>query len=489
MAYNPLLNPHPVSGPLTDAQLRALAVSISGTVTANAGSGTQAVSIASMPTTPVTGTFWQATQPISGNVGVTGSVAVTGPLTDTQLRATALPVSGTFWQATQPVSGTVTVGNASIAVTGTFFQATQPISAASLPLPAGASTETTLAAMNTKTPALGQGLMAASQPVVIASNQSTVNVSVASAGTISTVNSTATNLAANGVFTGTSEDVAGYSTIAVTVFASHASATNGLSIQQSSDGTNWDLTDTYTVPATSGKTFNFAVAARFYRLVYTNGATATTSLRIQTLYTAVAKRGSSVRPQDNRGNDNDMEEVIGYGSLYNEVTDQWSRARGSAKGVQPTIAQAIQPLRDAGRVIFSAATVVAGVTAVTAEAMLSMVPVRDGVAGAAATSFAVTSGKRLRLSLLNGGLTNTAAAAISARLVVRYSATGAVTTASPILTIVTLHAPAALAQTGDHEDIIIPDGVEFSGTMQIGISQVANVATGTVRVSVIGFEY
>ncbi len=35
------------------------------------------------------------TQPISGSVGVTGSVAVTGPLTDTQLRATPVPISGT----------------------------------------------------------------------------------------------------------------------------------------------------------------------------------------------------------------------------------------------------------------------------------------------------------------------------------------------------------------------------------------------------------
>lgn len=34
--------------------------------------------------------------------------------------------------------------NASVAVTGTFFQATQPISAASLPLPTGAATETTV---------------------------------------------------------------------------------------------------------------------------------------------------------------------------------------------------------------------------------------------------------------------------------------------------------------------------------------------------------
>jgi hypothetical protein len=36
------------------------------------------------------------------------SQPVSGPLTDTQLRAAAVPVSGTFWQATQPVSGPLT---------------------------------------------------------------------------------------------------------------------------------------------------------------------------------------------------------------------------------------------------------------------------------------------------------------------------------------------------------------------------------------------
>jgi hypothetical protein len=48
---------------------------------------------------------------------VQGTVPVSGPLTDTQLRASAVPVSGAF------------------------FQATQPISAASLPLPTGAALE------------------------------------------------------------------------------------------------------------------------------------------------------------------------------------------------------------------------------------------------------------------------------------------------------------------------------------------------------------
>jgi len=58
-------------------------------------------------------------------VDITGSAAVTGPLTDTQLRATAVPVSGTFWQATQPVS------------------------AASLPLPSGAATSAAQTTTNT----------------------------------------------------------------------------------------------------------------------------------------------------------------------------------------------------------------------------------------------------------------------------------------------------------------------------------------------------
>jgi hypothetical protein len=77
------------------------AVNTSGVITAlpNEGQQTMAnsisVAIASNQTAvPVSGTFYQATQPVSG------------PLTDTELRATPVPVSGTFYQATQPVSAT-----------------------------------------------------------------------------------------------------------------------------------------------------------------------------------------------------------------------------------------------------------------------------------------------------------------------------------------------------------------------------------------------
>jgi len=87
-------------------------------------------------------------------------VTAADPLTDTQLRASAVPVSGTFFQATQPVSGTffqatqpVSIASMpSTPVTGTFWQATQPVSAAALPLPSGAATSANQAPLTTSHP-------------------------------------------------------------------------------------------------------------------------------------------------------------------------------------------------------------------------------------------------------------------------------------------------------------------------------------------------
>lgn len=71
----------PVSGVLTDAELRATPVPISGTVTANTGL-----------TQPLTDTQLRATPvPISGTVSA--NTGLSQPLTDTQLRASAVPVS------------------------------------------------------------------------------------------------------------------------------------------------------------------------------------------------------------------------------------------------------------------------------------------------------------------------------------------------------------------------------------------------------------
>lgn len=148
---------------------------------------------------------------------------------------------------------------------------------------------------------------------------------------ISTANSTTANLAGAAVFTGTSEDVSAYAEARVSVFSSHVSATNGLSLQQSSDGTNWDFVDVFTVAATNGQVYSVPVYAQFFRLVYTNGATLTTSLRIETVYHGVRTKPSAVRPQDARSNEIDVEESAAYLMGFNGTT--WDRVRTTGAGV------------------------------------------------------------------------------------------------------------------------------------------------------------
>ena len=153
-------------------------------------------------------------------------------------------------------------------------------------------------------------------------------VSVTANGVISTANSTSVALAANAVFTGPAEDITEFADVRLMVFADQPSAVDGLQLQQSTNGTNWDSIDAFTVPATTGRPFSVGASAKFYRVVYTNGATAQTAFRLQTkLYKAYGK-GASVRPQDARSNENDFEEVLGFGMVYNGTS--WDRARGDA---------------------------------------------------------------------------------------------------------------------------------------------------------------
>lgn len=144
--------------------------------------------------------------------------------------------------------------------------------------------------------------------------------------TYNTANSTAVALAGNAAFTGTAVDVSGYSSVNVSVQVDQASATNGLSMQQSSDGTNWDVTDVYTVPlmaAGAGKTYAVQVAARYFRVVYTNGSTPNTVMRLQTLLKTGVGPISSIRMADARSNENDVQEVAAYDQVWNGTT--WDR--------------------------------------------------------------------------------------------------------------------------------------------------------------------
>lgn len=195
-------NPLPVTGPLTDAQLRATPVPVSGTVATGGLTDAQLrasavpVSAASLPLP--TGAATEAT--------LSDAEADLDAILANQTNGTQVTAVSNF-PATQPVSGTVTAnqgtgGASAWKVDGSAV--TQPVSAASLPLPAGASTlaaqatgNASLASIDGKLPAalvggrldenvgawlgstaptVGSKTSANSVPVVVASDQGAIPV-------------------------------------------------------------------------------------------------------------------------------------------------------------------------------------------------------------------------------------------------------------------------------------------------------------------------
>jgi hypothetical protein len=102
---------------------------------------------------------------------------------------------------------------------------------------------------------------------------------------VSVNNSTATVLDADILFTGTGDDCLNYSSISVSIDASHDSATDGVSLQFSQDNVNWDTvrTHTFDVSVTPQMSLIVPVEARYFRIVYTNGGTLQTHFRLQTI--------------------------------------------------------------------------------------------------------------------------------------------------------------------------------------------------------------
>jgi len=91
---------------------------------------------------------------------------------------------------------------------------------------------------------------------------------------------TTTALSANGLFTSDSKRCTDFKTIRGIVYSDKASASNGFKIQQSVDGTHWDITDYDSVAAATVFTFEYTLYGEFVRLLYKNGDTAQTSFRM-----------------------------------------------------------------------------------------------------------------------------------------------------------------------------------------------------------------
>lgn len=105
---------------------------------------------------------------------------------------------------------------------------------------------------------------------------------------VSTNNSSTASINAGASFIGAADDVSQMSSAIITLFANQ---TTSLVVQQSRDGTNWDISDTFSIAASSGRSFTVSAVSQFLRLSLTNtsGSTATV-VRLQTLYSTTTQQ-------------------------------------------------------------------------------------------------------------------------------------------------------------------------------------------------------
>lgn len=468
---------------LTNTEIRATAlpVSLASTTISNFPT-TQAVSIASSVavTGPLTNTELRLTPvPISGTV----STGLAQPLTDTQIRATALPVSLasttitgsvattlasttiTNFPASQAVTGAVTatlaaetikvIGTVNVAagqtigVTGSFFQATQPISAVALPLPSGASTsanQTTtnasIASVDTKTPALGQALAAASTPVVLTAAQITTLTPLASVG----VNNFPASQAVTGTFFQATQPVSIATMPSTPVTGTFFQATQPVSAAA--------------LPLPTGAATETTLSALNTKVTAVN----TGAVTISTALPAGANTIGTVNPP------------------------------AITKGTQGATGVSTQDLKDAGRNAVHYYTVIPVLSTAT-DTLQNLTGTKAGVTVVATTTPAVvTTGKTLRVTRVAATYISTAVSGYGiVRL--RFNTAGVVAITSPVAATLAIGNGSPTAVNAcDSEEASLSEGWEFAAATGIGISvqgftAVTAAAVGYVLVSVTGYEY
>jgi len=133
------------------------------------------------------------------------------------------------------------------------------------------------------------------------------------ANEVSTLNSSTANIAISGTFTGTSEEVLECASVSIQFRADMACT---VFCDQSADGTNWDITDSYTVAAATGDSRVFVLNAKYLRVrVTNNGVGIATNVRLHTTLSADSNAGPRALTQ--LGNlKTALQESIPAGSAY-----------------------------------------------------------------------------------------------------------------------------------------------------------------------------
>lgn len=96
-------------------------------------------------------------------------------------------------------------------------------------------------------------------------------------------NSSSTPLGSNAEFLGTAVDLLNYSTIRISIFSDQNSGTDGLKVEFSNDGTNFDFITKCTYIANTGGYACYNRVARYMRVRFTNSSSSQSIFRLQTL--------------------------------------------------------------------------------------------------------------------------------------------------------------------------------------------------------------
>lgn len=447
---------------------------ISGTITANAGSGTFSISgtVTSnqggvwtvQPGNTANTTPWLATINQGGN-----SVTVTA--------SNALKVDNS--SVTQPVSGTITAnaGSGTFAVNGTVTSNIGTTNGLSLDATVAKLTIAQNAVLDSNTQVMVGGSVTTSAPTYTAGNINPLSLTVAGAlridgsGTTQPISGTITSNQ-GGTWTvqpgNTANTTPWLSTInqggnSATVTASNALKVDGSAVTQPVSGT-------ITANAGSG-TFTVSGTTTSNQGTSNTLANAWASKITDTTNGPVAVKAASTAPV---ATDPSLVVSVSPNSLVTKAT-------------QPANFLPTQNSIDSGRVV--KVFQVSAVAGVTTEGMVTLTPLSDFTAGATGTSFTVTSGKRLRLQALVASVRATTTTAVGATIRLRISASGAVTTSTPAIASIGVYESVAVANNAFSNWISLPDGLELSGTMQLGISQLATATSASLDIQLIGFEY
>lgn len=158
------------------------------------------------------------------------------------------------------------------------------------------------------------------------------------------------------------------------------------------------------------------------------------------------------------------------------------------KGTQATNAFPTQDLKDSGRnrVSFTADRV----TPAASDTLVTFTKNVGGTATASQTTYTVTTGKTFRLQAVYFSVVTSTTTVISARLALRENTGGTCTaSSSPVLMMEAAGVTAVANEGVSGTNLSMPDGWEFPSADSICFSAIGSTSTGTMTISVIGYEY